>query len=130
MIASAPFILQKRVPPGVVTSLHAEKNPTDQAVDLDHVAEALVGAYAHSEGGFFFSAWQFFQWLRNNPSDMSSMEASLLSHLVFGCLKTNGKTTTVLELQEISQDVSAEKMLRVLYEVNDKKCGKRIAAQI
>ena len=71
----------------------------------------------------FFSAWQFFQWLRNNPSDMSSMEASLLSHLVFGCSKTNGKTTTVLELQEISQEVSAEKMLRVLYEVNEKKCG-------
>ena len=129
MIASAPFILQNWVPPGVVTSLHAEKNPTDQAVDLDHVAEALVGAYAHSEGGFF-SAWQFFQWLRNNPSDMSSMEASLLSHLVFGCSKSNGKTTTVLELQEISQEVPAEKMLRVLYEVNEKKCGKRIAAQI
>ena len=53
MIASSPFILQNWVPPGVVTSLHAEKNPTDQAVDLDHVAEALVGAYAHSEGGFF-----------------------------------------------------------------------------
>ena len=78
----------------------------------------------------FFSAWQFFQWLRTNPSDMSSMGASLLSHLVFGCSKSNGKTTTVLELQEISQEVPAEKMLRVLYEVNEKKCGKRIAAQI
>ena len=43
---------------------------------------------------------------------------------------SNGKTTTVLELQEISQGVPAEKMLRVLYEVNEKKCGKRIAAQI
>ena len=88
-----------------------------------------VGAYALSDGGLF-SAWQFFQWLRNNPSDMSSMEASLLSHLVFGCSKSNGKTTTVLELQEISQGVPAEKMLRVLYEVNEKTCGKRIAAQI
>ena len=51
-------------------------------------------------------------------------------HLVFGCSKSNGKTTTVLELQEISQEVPAEKMLRVLYEVNEKKRGKCIAAQI
>ena len=36
----------------------------------------------------------------------------------------NGKTTTVLELQETSQGVSAEKVLRVLYEVHCEKVWK------
>jgi hypothetical protein len=84
--------------------------------DLVDIAEAFVGAYVISQGGFF-SAWKFLLGLQHHHDEEDkpvACENAVLGHLPF-CIekKFKGKTQSYIELQEVGED--GDKILRVAY---------------
>ena len=89
---------------------------------MDQVGEALIGAYARSEGGLF-SAWQLYKCLQGSSqlsvdSEQTEVEPAL-SHLAFGSVKRfKGRTPSYDEFYEteVQGQSGYDKVLVVHYE--------------
>ena len=132
LIDSEDFELCNWMPPGVwcrpsIEGDAAAPTPTKtlpggKMETFARVAEAFVGAYALSEGGFY-SAWQFCEWLQGRPHEGEgsepSIEEAVLGHLVFGDVPLfKGNTPRYVEFQEVPGDQANQKRLRVKFEAH------------
>ena len=132
MVVSKKFTMQTWTPPGVRCRKVSSSSHDSTALEsvsndecLDQVVEALIGAYALSEGGLF-SAWKFYNFLQissplGEDSEQTRVEP-VLSYLVFGRFNYyKGRTPTYDEFYEIEipGQSGPEKVLCVHYE----ECG-------